>query len=87
MPYGRNALKNEKLTENCEKLYEMMKAKDDKEMDFSELSECLKQEKCNYLVLEKKVASAKMDQYGYYQVAQTERYILFRCDNVFSSAA
>ncbi|MDY4837969.1 MAG: hypothetical protein SO160_00225 [Lachnospiraceae bacterium] len=87
MPYGRNALKNEELTENCDELYEMMKAKDDSEMDFMALSECLKQENCNYLVLEKKVASKKMDQYGYYQVAQTEHYILFRCDNVANSAA
>ena len=80
MPYGRNALKNEVLTENCEKIYEMMKAEDARDMDFSSLSECLKQERCNYLVLEQEVASKKMDQYGYFQIARVNDYIIFRCD-------
>ena len=49
-------------------------------MDFQKLAEDLKIEGCNYLVLHKKVATPKLDDYAYYQVAQTEDYIIYRFD-------
>lgn len=80
MPYGRNAIKEEGLTETREEIYEIMKLDDKKKMDFETLAEDLKKEGCNYLVLNKKVATPKLDNYGYYQVAQTESYIIYRFD-------
>lgn len=78
MPYGRNAIKEEYLPDNCQKIYDLMQ---EEKKDYFSLSGLLKEEVCNYLVLDKSDASSKMDKYGYYQVAQTDKYVIFRCDD------
>ena len=80
MPYGRNAIRGEGLSETRQEIYDIMKLEDKKKMDFQKLAEDLKIEGCNYLVLHKKVATPKLDDYAYYQVAQTEDYIIYRFD-------
>lgn len=83
MPYGRNALKDEGLSENCDKIYNMV---DEEAFDSFLLAGYLKAEACNYLVLNKNNATSELDAYGYYQIAQTADYIVYRCDDMTAHA-
>lgn len=80
MPYGRNGVKDEEnLSENLKKIIDLM---DEDEVDYFLLSGYLKQEKCNYLVLEKEKKSTELEKCGYFQIAKTEEYAIYRCDDM-----
>lgn len=80
MPYGRNGIKdNEHLSENLKQIVDLM---GEDEVDYFLLSGYLKQEACNYLVLDKDRASAELENYGYMQVTQTDEYMVYRCDDL-----
>ena len=84
MPYGRNAIKQEKLSENCDNIYGIMCKKKAEDMDLLHLTGLLKTEDCNYLVMKLDVAvdvGTELEQYGYVQTAATENYVIYRCDD------
>lgn len=79
MPYGRNGIKDKQyLSEDLKQIVDLM---EEDEVDYFLLSGYLKQEACNYLVLDKERASTELETYGYMQVAQTGEYMVYRCDD------
>lgn len=83
MPYGRNAIKQEAMTENCENIYRIMCSKQASDMDIPELCSLLKAENCNYLVEKLEIAlevGEQLEQCGYIQAAAVGDYVIYRCD-------
>lgn len=85
MPYGRNAIKQEAMTENCENIYNIMCQKKAENKDISILCSLLKDEKCNYLVEKLEIAvevQEQLEQFGYMQVGAVGEYVIYRCDEM-----
>ena len=80
MPYGRNGIKNDGyFPEELQKIVDLMDA--DKP-DYFLLSGYLKRENCNYLVLGADKKAGELVDYGYFPVAQTQDYVIYRCDDL-----
>lgn len=77
MPYGRNALKNEKFqNKNVKRIFELMSSP---ETDFETLAEYAKREACNYLVYPvHETADKKLQELGYERIGENGVYCVYR---------
>ena len=77
MPYGRNALKNERLqNRNVKQIYQLMSNPDP---DFKKLAGYAKREKCNYLVYPiQEMADKKLQELGYERIGEEDAYYVYR---------
>lgn len=79
MPYGRNALKGEKLNKRRSEIYAMMSSG---KIDWKRMSELLKEEESHYFVYALENGAEELEQYGYHIVGKTADYSIYRCDAV-----
>lgn len=79
MPYGRNALKGEKLSKRKSEIYSMLTSG---EIDWARMSELLKKENSNYFVYATDSGIEELGNYGYHAVGGTSGYSIYRCDDM-----
>lgn len=79
MPYGRNALKNEKgQSKNGRKIFTLMS---DPQVDFERLAKRSKKEQCNYLVYYKtEPENESLKNAGYERIGESSAYVVYRLE-------
>lgn len=77
MPYGRNAMKGQKLGKRDAYIYQSITTS---VYDWKKFASVLKKEKCNYFVCSVTVPDRiQIENYGFEQIAQLENYTIYRC--------
>lgn len=78
MPYGRNALKGQKMGKRDTYIYESMTSL---MYDWKEFAKKLKEEKCNYFVCNMNVENSwEIEAYGFQEIMQTEAYKIYHLE-------
>lgn len=79
MPYGRNALKEQKLNKRRTKIYQMMSSG---QVDWKKLIVLLKKEESDYFVYATGVGSEELSGNGYVPVGEVEGYTIYYCEQM-----
>lgn len=79
MPYGRNALKGQKLGVNQQQMYDMMT---NGVSNWDDLAYVLKDSQCNYFVYLSGLGTEELVANGYEKIAETDGYSIYRCNEL-----